>query len=195
MVRHLVQAHHVRRDDLADRPRINLTVGVATHPGIHRAVVHARTAADTVQRLAQLGIGESTAAAIVQQHQMHFLRTIQLIRLARAGNHVHVGGDGLAQCRTGQQDNRGTTSRRFSTTFSMPVTAMCTGGAVVLMRPLPSFSTSSRVPVSAMAKLTPDTPTSASRNFCRRVRRPIWISSFTSSVSSTPSLSWNSLDT
>ena len=49
-------------------------------------------------------------------------------------------------------------------------------GTVVLMRPLPSFSTSNKVPVSATAKLTPETPTSASMNFFRRIRRPIWIS-------------------
>ncbi len=73
----------------------------------------------------------------------------------------------------------------------MPVTAMCTGGTVVDMRPLPSFSTSSRVPVSATAKLTPETPISASKNFCRRVRRPIWMSWSTSLVYSTPSLSVN----
>ena len=38
-------------------------------------------------------------------------------------------------------------------------------GTVEDMRPFPSFSTSSRVPVSATAKLTPDTTMSASKNF------------------------------
>ena len=79
-------------------------------------------------------------------------------------------------------ESSGTTSRRFSTTFSMPVTAMCTGGTPVDIRPLPSFSTSSRVPVSATAKLTPETPMSAAKNFSRSTRRPVWISVSTSSV-------------
>ena len=43
----------------------------------------------------------------------------------------------------------------------MPITAMCTRGTVVQRRPLPSFSTSTMEPVSATAKLQPDTPRSA----------------------------------
>jgi hypothetical protein len=64
----------------------------------------------------------------------------------------------------------------------MPVIAMCTSGTVVHMRPLPSFSTRHRVPVSATAKLTPESPTSAVMNFSRRTARPMPISSSTDSV-------------
>ncbi|MNY30224.1 hypothetical protein D3C86_1643190 [compost metagenome] len=60
--------------------------------------------------------------------------------------------------------------------------ATCTFGTVVHMRPLPSFSTRHRLPVSATAKLTPDSPMPARRNSSRRARRPVWISSFTSVV-------------
>ncbi len=103
MVRHLVQTDHVRSDDLADRPGIDLAVGVAADAGVHRAVVHAGAATDAVERLAQLAVGEGLAAAVVQQDQVHFLRTVQLMRLARAGDHVDVGSDGLAQRGAGQQ--------------------------------------------------------------------------------------------
>ena len=64
----------------------------------------------------------------------------------------------------------------------MPVMAMCTSGTVVHMRPLPSFSTSTSVPVSATMKFTPDTPIGASRNWSRSTRRPMAISASTSSV-------------
>ena len=40
----------------------------------------------------------------------------------------------------------------------MPVMATCTFGTVVHIRPLPSFSTRHRLPVSATAKLTPERP-------------------------------------
>ncbi|MNT52113.1 hypothetical protein D3C72_1891210 [compost metagenome] len=64
----------------------------------------------------------------------------------------------------------------------MPMMAMCTSGTDVVSRPLPSFSTSHRVPVSAAAKFTPDRPISASTNAWRRARRPVWIRLSTSSV-------------
>ncbi|MNN36255.1 hypothetical protein D3C81_1501440 [compost metagenome] len=76
----------------------------------------------------------------------------------------------------------GTICSSFATTFSMPMMAICTSGTVVERRPLPSFSTSHRVPVSAAAKLTPDRPISAPTNACRSARRPVWISASTSSV-------------
>jgi len=44
-------------------------------------------------------------------------------------------------------ESSGGTCSSFSTIFSMPVMAICTGGAVVHMRPLPSFSTRHSVPV------------------------------------------------
>ncbi|MNT13549.1 hypothetical protein D3C72_1485230 [compost metagenome] len=76
----------------------------------------------------------------------------------------------------------GTMCSSFATTFSMPMMAICTSGTVVESRPLPSFSTSHSVPVSAAAKFTPDRPMSASTNACRNARRPVWISVSTSSV-------------
>ena len=47
---------------------------------------------------------------------------------------------------------------------------MCTSGALVHRRPLPSFSTRHRVPLSATAKLTPESPTRTSRKRSRSTR-------------------------
>src|SRR5271169_6460422 len=80
----------------------------------------------------------------------------------------------------------GATSSSFSTTFSMPMRAMWTGGTCVDIRPFPSFSTRTSVPVSATAMFTPDMPASASKNFRRRTRRAVAVRASTSSVYSAP---------
>lgn len=59
-------------------------------------------------------------------------------------------------------------SRQEGTTFSMPTTEMRVSGRVRHIRPLPSDSTTTRVPVSATMKLAPEMPTLARRNFSRR---------------------------
>src|SRR5208282_5975440 len=59
-------------------------------------------------------------------------------------------------------------------TFSIPITATKVSGIVLDSRPLPSFSTTISVPVSAIAKLTPVTPKSAARKIARkRVRERV----------------------
>ena len=50
-------------------------------------------------------------------------------------------------------------SDQSRTIRSMPMMAMWTSGTDVHIRPLPSFSTRQIEPVSATAKLTPETPT------------------------------------
>ncbi len=50
----------------------------------------------------------------------------------------------------------------------MPITVMRVSGRVRHIRPLPSDSTTVRVPVSAMPKLAPDTATLVVMNFSRR---------------------------
>ena len=51
----------------------------------------------------KLLVGEGLRAAVVDQHQMHLLRAILFAFLARAGDHVEVGGDRLAGRRARQQ--------------------------------------------------------------------------------------------
>ncbi len=72
----------------------------------------------------------------------------------------------------------------MATTFSMPTTLTSTSGRVRHIRPLPSDSTTTRVPVSATAKLAPLTPTFARRNFSRRCSRAAPASTAGSSVRS-----------
>ncbi len=59
-------------------------------------------------------------------------------------------------------------SRQVGTTFSIPITVMRVGGKVRHIRPLPSDSTTVRVPVSAMPKFAPEMATRAVRNLRRR---------------------------
>ena len=61
-------------------------------------------------------------------------------------------------------------SKRGSS-FSIPTTLISTSGSVVHMRPFPSDSSTTRVPVSAIAKLAPLMPTRARRNRSRRWMR------------------------
>ena len=70
--------------------------------------------------------------------------------------------------------------------------AMCTGGSDEHMRPLPSFVTSTIVPVSATAKLTPVIPTGASRKRLRRWSRAKAVSSAGSSPIGRPASGSNS---
>ncbi|OPZ52174.1 MAG: hypothetical protein BWY91_02425 [bacterium ADurb.BinA028] len=75
-------------------------------------------------------------------------------------------------------------SCQVGNTFSIPTTEMSVSGRVRHIRPLPSDSTTTRVPVSAIAKLAPDTATFARRNFSRRCRRAASASRRGSSVRS-----------
>ena len=93
----------MRRQDFADGAGISGAVGRAADAGVHGAVVHARAAADTLQGAAHLFFAIGLAAAVVQQHEVHFLRAVQLIGTARAGNHVEIGGDVLADGAARQQ--------------------------------------------------------------------------------------------
>ena len=71
--------------------------------GIDRAVVHAGAAANAAQRRTQLRVRVDARAAVVQQHQMHLARAVCFVLLARAGDHVDVGGHCLAGGASSQQ--------------------------------------------------------------------------------------------
>ena len=62
-------------------------------------------------------------------------------------------------------------SRKDDTTFSMPITVTSTSGRVVHIRPFPSDSTTTMLPVSAQAKFAPETATRVRRNASRRKAR------------------------
>src|ERR671930_610622 len=62
-------------------------------------------------------------------------------------------------------------SLKRGSSFSMPTSETSTSGSVVHIRPLPSDSTTTTCPVSAIAKFAPLTPTGTDRNFSRRYAR------------------------
>ena len=74
-------------------------------------------------------------------------------------------------------------SRQDGRIFSIPTTEMSVRGSVTHIRPLPSDSTTTSDPVSAIAKFAPDTPTEADRNAWRRCVRAAAASAAGSSVS------------
>ena len=79
-----------------------------------------------------------------------------------------------------------TASSRVGTSFSMPTTAMWTGGRVVARSALPSLVTSMSVPVSAMSAFPPVIPMSASRKLCRSSVRATCTSDAVSSGTGCP---------
>ena len=72
----------------------------------------------------------------------------------------------------------------MGTIFSTPTTLISVSGRVRHIRPLPSDSTTTSVPVSAMAKFAPEMPTFADMNLRRRCVRAAAASSRGSSVRS-----------
>ena len=91
-----------RRQDRADRAGIHPPVRMAADILIHRAVVHARAAADAAQRLADLA-AENGRAAAVDQDEIHVLGAVELAFAFRPGQDVDVVGDRLAGRRARQK--------------------------------------------------------------------------------------------
>ena len=110
-------------------------------------------------------VGQHVAAAVVEQDD------VQLARAVTGGDpreHRGVGVHPLGgELRGSSCMNTPRCSSRGSS-FSMPTTLIRSSGSVVHMRPLPSDSRITRVPVSAIAKLAPLTPMRARRNRSRR---------------------------
>ncbi|SKF62590.1 Uncharacterised protein [Mycobacteroides abscessus subsp. abscessus] len=85
-------------------------------------------------------------------------------------------------------DERGKILRKTSRSsmrgriFSIPTTDTSVSGNVRHIRPLPSDSTITRVPVSATMKLPPETAILVRRNFSRRCVRAALVNSMGSSV-------------
>ena len=97
-----IKAHHMRHQDFTDGAGVGGAIGVAAHPRIHRAVVHAGAAANAAQGVQQLVVLIDGGTAIVHQHHVNLFRAVHLVGLAGAGNHIEVGGNVLAGGGTGQ---------------------------------------------------------------------------------------------
>ena len=61
-------------------PGIGGAIGMAAHPRVHRAMVHAGAATDAAQGIQQLIVLVDRRAAVIHQHQVNFLGAVQLVR-------------------------------------------------------------------------------------------------------------------
>ena len=150
-------------EDRPDRTGIDRTVRSAAGALVDRADVEARRAADAAKRLPAGRVREGVRSSVVEEDEME-----------RLGS---VTGRGRSCRKTSR-------SRQVGTSFSIPITVIRVSGSVRHIRPLPSDSTTTTVPVSATAKFAPDTATRARRNFSRRWSRAVSASSGGASVRS-----------
>ena len=89
------------REHRAHRSRIDPAIGVPADRAIDRAMVHAGGAADTAQHFLKVG-PEHGRPAVIDQHDMVFLRPIQVARPPWTGGERGVDREILAGCRPGQ---------------------------------------------------------------------------------------------
>ena len=75
----VLEADVRRREDRADRSRIHPAVGVAADVLVHRAMIHARAAADAVQRLPDFAAEDARASGI-DEDEVHVLGAVELAR-------------------------------------------------------------------------------------------------------------------
>ncbi len=87
----LLDADQRRRQHGAHRPGIHPAIGVAADRAVNRAVVHAGGAADAAQHVLEVG-AQHRGAAVVHQHDVVFVRTVQIARPPRAGGERGVDG-------------------------------------------------------------------------------------------------------
>ena len=133
---------------------------------VDRADVQAGRAADAAQRLAPDVVGEHAVRPLSSSTTCTSCGPSPGVT---PGPGRGVGVHPLAGRRARQQPAGTRRGRaRSARTFSMPTTETSTSGRVRHIRPLPSDSTTTSVPVSATAKFAPETATLARRNFSRR---------------------------
>ena len=66
----------LRREDRADRPRVDRAVGVPADARVHGADVQAGAAADAAQRLSAHRVGQRVPAPVVEQHDVVLPRSV-----------------------------------------------------------------------------------------------------------------------
>ena len=99
------EAERARRVHRADRPRIDAAVRVAADLLVDRAGVQARSAADAVEDLLELG-AEHVRAAVVHEHDVHLGRAVRIVGAPRTGDDVGVDREGLAGATAGEDPQR-----------------------------------------------------------------------------------------
>ena len=109
----------LRRQDRADRARVDRPVRVPAGPLVDRADVQAGRAADAAQRRPPGRVGERRRPAVVQQHQ------VELLRPRPPPVHIDVYGFIRSPVDERGSSCRNTSrSRQVGTSFSMPITVI-----------------------------------------------------------------------
>ena len=98
-----VDAVKLRRDDRADRSRINPRIIVPADLAVHRAMIQTSAAADAIKRLALLGIAQQLGSAVVEQHHVKLVRAVDFARAPRSGEKRRVHRERLAGGAASQQ--------------------------------------------------------------------------------------------
>src|SRR5208282_743892 len=79
----LLDPAQMRRKHAADRSRIGHTVSVSSNVAKDRTNIQTCPAANTMQHLALLRVGQQLAASVVHQHHMEFFGSVHFARPAR----------------------------------------------------------------------------------------------------------------
>jgi hypothetical protein len=72
----VLDSGQLRRQDRADRARIDGPVRVPARALVYRAHIQARAATNAVQRVPAAGVGEHGSPSVVEQNQVEFLRAV-----------------------------------------------------------------------------------------------------------------------
>ena len=98
----ILQPAKVRSDHAPDGALVGRAVGMAADVLENGADVQAGAAADAVQGIALLGVGQQARAVIIEQHDMKLLGTVDFTRLPRPAIHGVVAGQLLARAGGGE---------------------------------------------------------------------------------------------
>src|SRR5271156_642685 len=88
----------IRAYDRPDRSRIDRAIRVSSDAPVDRAYVEACAASDTVQRLAQDRVGQHRAAAVIENHDVHLARPVEVALAPWSGDETGVGRQLLPGC-------------------------------------------------------------------------------------------------
>ena len=158
---------------------------------IHGTSIQTRATTDARERLPCDRMGQHARSAVVENYDVQLFRSFILRVALRAGDERLIRRQSLSRAGPGQKFQKQIEIRK-TRNYSIPITAMCTRGRLVVKRMLPSFSTMTIVPVSEMPKLTPLIPTSAAAKRSRKAARAVAVNCATSSVGGVPNVDVNS---
>src|SRR5258708_2579049 len=101
-VRVTLNAIEERRENAADRPGINAAVRMAADAAIDRTGIQARSATNALETFPEWR-RQDLRAAVVQDHEVELVGSIQLAGASRSGNESGVYRQGLARGGAGEK--------------------------------------------------------------------------------------------